>query len=190
VSKQAFVVGIVLVLLIVGSLFVGCGQQGQTGQPPSATPERPSKSPAAPLTSGATGEDVPVVIEAYYPLNEGHKFIADYLLGVGKANPETIRVTVYDMQTQVGREHWANSGLSCAGVFVNGSTRHELQGEGGPEVVNFLQRMDVFWNHEDFEAVLAQEFAKAGKTFNPPPPPVPPEPEETTPAEQSAESGP
>ncbi len=129
---------------------------------------------SAPLTSGAAEGDVPVVIEAYYPLNEGHKFIADYALGVGEANPETVRVTVYDLQSEIGREKWSATGLTCAGIFVNGSTRHELEGEGEPETVDFLQRMGVFWSHEDFEVIVARELEKAGKTFNAPPEPVQP----------------
>lgn len=184
-SKKASIVCTVLILVMIGLLFAGCGQHEAT----TVTPPESSESSPGPLTSGVTGEDVPVVIEAFYPLNEGHKFIADYLLGVGEANPDTIRVAVYDMQTEGGRAKWATSALHCAGVFVNGSTQHQLEGEGEPETVNFLQRMEVFWSHEDFEAVLAQELEKAGKTFNPPPPPVSPEPEETTPAEQPADSG-
>lgn len=123
---------------------------------------------------------LPIAIEAYYPMNESHRFIADYLTSVEAANPGKIKVSVYDMQSDEGRKKWAATGLSCAGVFVNGSTRHELTRNGKTESFDFLQRMDVFWSHEDMEAVLKQLLEKSGETFVAPkyqPKPAPAQPE-------------
>ncbi|MFB3881337.1 MAG: hypothetical protein ACE149_08735 [Armatimonadota bacterium] len=123
------------------------------------------------LTAGCRGGQtaqkpgLPITIEAYYPMNESHKFIADYLKAVEAANPGEIKVSVYDMQSDEGRKKWAATGLSCAGVFVNGSTHHEFTRNGKNESVDFLQRMDVFWPHQDLEAVLTELLAKSGETF-------------------------
>jgi len=152
------------VLLACCLAVAGCGgAETTTAAGPSAGTQIASEAQSAPKP------DVPLVIEAYYPLNPGHQFIADYLKSVEAANPGKVSVTLYDMQTQEGRQKWSAAGLSCAGVFVNGSTRHEIDRDGTKETVDFLQRMDVFWSKDDFETVLTQEMAKAGETFQAPP---------------------
>ncbi len=150
--------------------------------PPSPQPSEPAAEPAKPKTT--------VMIEAYYPLNESHKFIADYLKEMEKANPGQVTVTVYDMQSEEGRKKWAASGLSCAGIFVNGSTHHEITKDGKTEGVDFLQRMDVFFAHEDFETVVKAILEKAGQTFTPPAKePTASKPATTPAAEQSIKEG-
>lgn len=166
-------------LLVMG----GCkGSAPQATAPPAAQPPAVQQPAPTEVAQGA-GEKTPVVIEAYYPLNESHKFIADYLKEIEKANPGKVKVTVYDMQSEEGRKKWSASGLSCAGVFVNGSTRHEITKDGKAETVDFLQRMEVFWSHQDFETVIKDILAKAGETFTPPAKePSAPKAETSTPA--------
>jgi molybdate transport system substrate-binding protein len=123
-----------------------CGCRGGEQPEPESTPPAevagaPSETPAVP--------DAPVVIEAYYPLNPSHQFIADYVLAIGEANPDTVQVTVYDMQSPEGRKKWMTSGLSCAGIFVNGSTEHRIKRGDETETVNLLRRMDVTWTRDD-----------------------------------------
>ncbi len=176
-----------LVVLALAALLACClGAAGCRGGGQTPTAGAPGTS-AAPSES-APKPETPVVIEAYYPLNESHEFIADYLKSVEAANPGTVSVTVYDMQSQEGRRKWSMSGLSCAGVFVNGSTRHEIEREGKTETVDFLQRMDVFWTREDFETVLAQELAKVGESFRAPPQETEAEAGEAEGAEEKAPS--
>lgn len=156
---------IMAVLLACCLAVAGCG-----GGDEATTAAGPAAGAAATSeVQAAAKPDVPVVIEAYYPLNPGHQFIADYLKSVEAANPGKVSVAVYDMQGEEGRAKWTASGLSCAGVFVNGSTRHEIDSDGTKETVDFLQRMDVFWSKDDFETVMAQEMEKAGETFEAPP---------------------
>lgn len=106
-----------------------------------------------------------VEIVAYYPFNPDHQFIVDYLKEFETKYPGQVTVEVNDMQSPEGRQKWATSGLSCAGVFVNGSTRHEIVKDGKTETVDFLKRMDSFWSREDFETVVKEllEKAKAGE---------------------------
>jgi len=153
------------VLLACCLAVAGCrgGGETTTAAGPSAGAQIASEAQSAPKPDAA------VVIEAYYPFNESHQFIADYLKSVEAANPGKVSVTLYDMQTSEGRQKWSAAGLSCAGVFVNGSTRHEIDRDGTKETVDFLQRMDVFWSKDDFETVMTQEMAKAGETFQAPP---------------------
>lgn len=151
------------VTLVVGGCRGGSAPQQQGTVPPAAPPGEPAEPAAAAQTA-----EVPVVIEAYYPLNESHKFIADYLKSVEAANPGKVKVSVYDMQSEEGRRKWAASGLSCAGVFVNGKTSYELTTDGKTETVAFLQRMEVNWTHQDLETVVKQFLEKAGQMFSSP----------------------
>jgi len=179
-GKKLVVIGLIVVLAL-SVLAAGCKGRGgapqQAGNPVAPGPGTAAKpvgtapSPAAPGAAApaqpteAQKSAVPIEIVAYYPFNESHKFIADYLKSVEAANPGKVKVTVYDMQTEEGRKKWEKSGLSCAGVFVNGSTHQEITRNGKKEGVDFLQRMGVFWSHDDFETVLKQILRKAGQTF-------------------------
>ncbi len=174
-GKRLAIIGLIVVLAL--AALAGCsGKSGATQQATNpAAPGQgaaiPAGAPAAAGTAAATQPAkvdkwaVPIEIVAYYPFNESHKFIADYLKSVEKANPGNIKVSVYDMQTEDGRKKWETSGLSCAGVFVNGSTTFDLMTNGKKETVAFLQRMDVYWTHQDFERVLTEILQKAGKKF-------------------------
>jgi len=157
----------VAIALSVALVTAGCRTGGGT-QEVSTPPASAGQPQATPMATAEEKPAAPVVIEAYYPLNESHKFIADYLKSVEEANPGKIHVTVYDMQSEEGRRKWAASGLSCAGVFVNGKTSYELTTEGETETVAFLQRMEVNWTHQDFETVVKQILEKAGQTFTSP----------------------
>lgn len=139
------------------------------------------------LLSSCGAKKPTVVVEAYYPLNEGHQFIVDYLHEIEKANAGKVMVTIYDMQEEEGRKKWADSGLSCAGIFVNGSTHHEIIKDGKTESVDFLQRLDVFFAREDFETVIKTILENAGQSFSPPAKQPPSsQPETTRPAEEGA----
>jgi ABC-type glycerol-3-phosphate transport system substrate-binding protein len=166
IGKKLVLIGVIA--LLAGLVVAGCGaKEKASGQPVANAPAQTAPEEPQPTSAAAP---VAVDIVAYYPFNESHQFIADYLKQVEKLNPGNVRVTLYDMQTPEGRKKWSTSGLSCAGVFVNGSTRQEIdRGGGKTETVDFLQRMDVFWAKDDFETVLKQILAKDGKTFNAPP---------------------
>ncbi len=133
------VLGLVL-LVIVGLTATGC----------RTVPEPPATAPEV-----AAEPEMPVVIVAYYPGNEGHRYIFDYLAEVASAHPGQVSLEVVDMATPEGREKWQETGLSCAGVFVNGDTRQYItNADGDTRTVDFLKRMDVFWTRDDFETVV------------------------------------
>jgi hypothetical protein len=152
------VIALGVTMLLACCLAVGGCRGGKEQAPPEEVEGAPSE----------TASDVPVLIEAYYPLNPGHQFIADYVSAIGEANPETVQVVVYDMQSPEGREKWMTTGLSCAGVFVNGSTGHQIKRGDKVETVHFLRRMDVSWTREDLLTVIQQELDKVGATLVPP----------------------
>lgn len=140
---------IVLLLVAIGFFF----QENRKRQ--QAPPPAPPVTAAKPQESGSA--NAPIKAVAFYPLNEGHKFIADYLLKFAEEHPDQIHVTVYDMQSPDGMKQWQSSGLTCAGVLVNGKTKHSVKrADGKTEEVDFVKRMGVNWQQEDFEALVKQ----------------------------------
>jgi hypothetical protein len=159
----------------------GCG--ASTGEYSSGGNEPPAE-----IEGGRHHDsDAPVLIEAYYPLNESHQFIADYLLEIGDLNPGKVEVIVVDWQTEEGREKLKQTDLQCSGVYLNGSTTHELETPDGIKTVKFLKRLDVFWTREDFEAVARRELAKVGEDFQAPEPPEKATPDEEKPEAESSD---
>ena len=147
-TRELHLVLVLVLVAIVGLAATGC----QTAPEPSATAPEVAAEP-----------ETPVVIVAYYPLTEGHQYIADYLRELESAHPGQVSVEVVDMQSPEGRERWQDTGLSCAGVFVNGDTRHHITVDGETRTVDFLKRMDVFWTREDFEAVVNDLLGETGQ---------------------------
>jgi ABC-type glycerol-3-phosphate transport system substrate-binding protein len=156
--RRLVIVGLIALLGL--SLAIGGCQTAETTATEPSASEPSSEQPAV---QAAQEPDVPVFIEAFYPLNEGHMFIAEYLREFEDRYPGEVKVVIHDMQTEEGRQAWAKTGLNCAGVFVNGSTRHTIERDGESETVDFLQRLDVFWTREDFETVVGQLLAEAGE---------------------------
>jgi len=140
--------------------FAGCGGAREAADQPAPTPE-PVAQPEAEVEAAAV-----VTIEAYYPLNEEHQYIADYLEELEDRYQGKVGVQIWDTATTEGRKKWMESGLTCMGVFVNGKTTHEITREGEQQKVSFLKRMDLFWDREDLELVVKQlldEDAKQGE---------------------------
>ena len=152
---------LVLALLVVALVAAGCAGSKTTNT--AGTPGTTAKGPGGAGGPGATAAKA-VNLVAYYPLNKDHKYIADYLVALGKQYPDKMSVEVNDMQSADGRKKWSKSGLSCAGVFINGKTRWEVLRDGKKENVDFLKRMGSFWDKADFEAVVKQVMADPSKT--------------------------
>lgn len=120
-----------------------------------------SRPGASPPASGP-GPSAKVVLEAYYPFNESHQFIADYLQSLPEKYGPDVVVELIDMETDEGHARWEKTGLSCGGVFVNGKTSATITEEGQTREVKFLSRMDVQWQRRDLEKVIEQELRRTG----------------------------
>ncbi|MBL7130007.1 MAG: molybdate ABC transporter substrate-binding protein [Candidatus Omnitrophica bacterium] len=106
---------------------------------------------------------VAVKIEAYFPFNEEHKFIADYLKTFEKKFPGKVSLRLIDFRSPDGYDQWRKSGLSCGGVLINGMSAFDIETPDGPKTIRFLRRLDTFWTREDFEKVLLSEIKKIQK---------------------------
>lgn len=157
-QRVRLTVMLVILALVAIGLFYQESMKRRAAPPVPSAPPAPS---AKPLTAGNT--DAPIKVNAFYPLNEGHKFIGDYLIAFAKAHPDQVYVTVTDMQSQEGRKAWEGSGLTCAGVLVNGTTKHELKRNGKTETVDLTKRMGINWQQQDFEDLVKQLLAAKDK---------------------------
>ena len=158
------VVAVVVAMLICGLVGLGCrGEPPVALKPDAPSLPGPSEASAAAAVVVVGEPDAPVTIMAFYPLNEGHQFIADYVQEFAEAHSEHVYLEVIDFRTSEGMVAWQDTGLACAGVLVNGTTVHEIKRDGGEvETVNFIKRLGVNWTKEDFETVVTQLLAEAG----------------------------
>jgi cell division septation protein DedD len=97
-----------------------------------------------------------VTLVAYYPFNESHKPSVDLAQSMAQKFPGKVAVEAYDFTTQEGREKWYTSGLSCAGILVNGKTDWPVVRGGKPETVSFQKREGILWTADDLQAVVKQ----------------------------------
>jgi hypothetical protein len=121
------------------------------------SPAKAVASPAKPIVKAK----VPVVIQAYYPLNANHKYIAEYLTKFAKSHPKEVSIEIIDFQTSEGRKRWEKSGLTCAGLIINGKTTWDVKRGKRVDTIAFEKKMDVFWGRDDFEALVKQLVAKS-----------------------------
>jgi len=101
-----------------------------------------------------------VKIEAYYPFNEEHKFVGDYLKTFEKKYPEKVSVRLIDFRTSEGYDEWRKTGLSCGGILINDKSEFDIDSSDGKKTIRFLRRVDTFWSREDFEKVIEVEIKK------------------------------
>lgn len=142
---------------------VGCARPGPS-PPPSAKVANDAQGKglsSAEVPKASSPASAQVVIEAYYPFNEKHQFIADYLRTLPKKYGPDVSVELIDMESEEGHARWEKTGLSCGGVFVNGKTSAILTKEGKPLKAHFLGRMDVQWQRSDLEKAIEQELERA-----------------------------
>jgi hypothetical protein len=162
-SGRNSVVALIVAVLICGLVGLGCrGEQSIVVEPDVPSLPGPSAASAAAAAVTVGNPDAPVKLMAFYPLNEGHQFIADYVQEFAEAHSEHVYLEVIDFRTSEGMVVWQDTGLSCAGVLVNGTTVHEIERDGEIETVNFIKRLGVNWTKEDFETVVNQLLAEAG----------------------------
>jgi len=111
--------------------------------------------------SALAQKEIPkVVIEAYYPFNEEHIFMKDYLESfAGKYNGK-VKVECIDFRDDEGYVRWRKTGLTCGGILINGKNKFKIDIDGQPKDIEFIKRMDMFWTKDELEAVVKQELEK------------------------------
>lgn len=165
-DKGMLVPGLVM-LAMCCLLAAGCGGEQTAAPTTPAAPAEPGAGVIGDIPTEATfvkmgPEDAVVELVAFYPEDEGHKFIVDYLKEFAEAHPDSVSLAAVDFRTPAGFEVWQPTGLGCAGVLVNGKTEWEIGTDGKTEKVSFTKRMGVLWTEEDFEQVANKLLREAG----------------------------
>ena len=111
----------------------------------------------------ASLEETQVIVEAYYPFNEEHLFIKDYLLSLETKYKGKIKVDCIDFRSDAGYTRWRKTSLNCAGIFINGKNKFKIETKGQIKEIEFIRTMDVFWTKEDLEAVIERELISLEK---------------------------
>jgi len=101
-----------------------------------------------------------VIIQAYYPFNEEHIFIKDYLETLPVKYNGQVKVECVDFRNDEGYVLWRKTGLACGGILINGKYKFTINQKGSPKEVEFLKRIDLTWTKDDLDAAINQELEK------------------------------
>jgi hypothetical protein len=111
--------------------------------------------------SALAQKEIPkVVIEAYYPFNEEHLFMKDYLESLSARYNGKVKIECIDFRDDAGYVRWRKTGLECGGILINGKNKFTINVQGHPKEVEFLKRMDMFWTKDDLESLIQRELEK------------------------------
>ncbi|MBD3292436.1 MAG: molybdate ABC transporter substrate-binding protein [Armatimonadia bacterium] len=98
-----------------------------------------------------------VVVEAYYPDNEGHREIKDMLARLEEEHGSAVSTEFIDFQSDEGFERWQAAGLTCGAVLINGERNVTLTEDGRERQVSFTMGPGTYWTEEDLKAVVAEQ---------------------------------
>ncbi|MBU0548201.1 MAG: molybdate ABC transporter substrate-binding protein [Candidatus Omnitrophica bacterium] len=101
-----------------------------------------------------------VNIQAYYPFNEEHLYIKDYLETLPQKFNGEVKVECVDFRSDEGYVLWRKTGLSCGGILINGKYKFSINKDGQAKEVEFLKKIDLFWTKDELEAAIKQELGK------------------------------
>jgi len=93
-----------------------------------------------------------VRLEAYYPLNKGHREMADLVLSFADRYPGKVYTRVADFRWGRGQRLWTEAGLTCGCIQINGRTDFLLRGHKEP--TSFTQKIDVNWTKAELEQAV------------------------------------
>ncbi|NIM05374.1 MAG: hypothetical protein GTO55_04640 [Armatimonadetes bacterium] len=155
---RVFIAFAVLSILMI--MAFGCGPQEDT-----TTDGTPSTGPRVATTETAKyvyGPDTAKVqIEAYYPLNEKHTKMMEFLVAMVDKYPDKVQVTLWDFRTPEGGEACKEAfGKICGGIRINGKSDFTVDIEGESKEINTLGGEWVYWTKPEVEAAVAQVVAE------------------------------
>ena len=151
--------GLVLTLLVGGCPKREAAPPDPTrAAPPVASQPAPGASEFCDFKGGPDTAAVKVV--AYYPGR--HEDTIAAVKRLLAAFPEDASVEVVDWRRPEGLKRRDASGLTCAGVTINGKNAFDVELQGKMAKVLFVRAIDGEWTEEDLIAAVKQEVAKAG----------------------------
>jgi len=101
-----------------------------------------------------------VLIQAYFPFNEEHLYIKDYLETLPQKFNGLVKVECVDFRSDEGYVLWRKTGLSCGGILINGKNKFSINKDGKEKEVEFFKKIDLFWTKDELEQAVKQELGK------------------------------
>jgi len=143
------------VLGIFAILLVGCGTKTTTLPSNEAPPPRISLNQTPKLTHGP--EAAKVHIEAFFPLNEKHLKIVEFLNSLADKYPGKVKVAAWDFRTEEGGKETEKAfGKICGGMRINGKSDFKVMMNGKLREISIMDGEWVTWTKPEVEASLAQ----------------------------------
>jgi molybdate transport system substrate-binding protein len=145
-----------LALCVCIAFAVGCNKEESTPTPVG----RPGGLGAGGGGGGGapTGDGVQVV--AYYPGNPGHDYIKEILAGIQEEFGDDVSTRFVDFTSDEGSKEWAEAGLSCGSILVNGQQQFDFERDGEQVSVYFAMGEGGEWTRDDLKAVVAMAVEK------------------------------
>jgi len=154
------------------TLMAGCGREEPSRPAPPAVAV-PAKKPAEAMTQSCSPETgttnlcnfkggpatAKVKVEAYYPGR--HEDTLAAVKDLLTEFPDKVQIEIVDWRTEEGLKRRDATGLTCAGVMINGRNAFELEVDGTKSKVLFVRGIDGEWTKADLQAAVRQELAAA-----------------------------
>jgi hypothetical protein len=106
-------------------------------------------------------EDALVKVVAYYPGR--HEDTLAAVKGLLEAFPEKVSVEIVDWRHPEGLRRRDETGMSCAGVMINGKNVFELQIDGKTTNVMFIRGLNGEWTAAELHAAVKQQLEAVAK---------------------------
>ena len=154
-------------LLLVGAMLLaaGCKRGGDTGEQSLVAPKAPPKTakaaePAGELGPGVFKLDGFVCVTAFYPGNDDHKWVPDYLQKLAEQYPDTVKTRFVAFNTDEGATEWQEAGLECGTWFIDGESEVTFTADGKEKTVWFVKEQGGEWTEADLFAAVADRVSK------------------------------
>ena len=151
---------VTITALLLAAALVGCKSQPAEVTPPAQTAAQAPKPDIDIPASLPEAKDAKVLVQAFYPLNEGHAEVVAAVRGLEGKFKGKVRTEIYDIRFPDEKpedfKKWQATGFApCAGIMIN--DKHELMVDTGkgPETVLFEKAMGGMWTQEQLEKAVA-----------------------------------
>jgi hypothetical protein len=140
-------------------LVAGCAQTTTTSEGTPPQERQVAEAETAKYTYGT--DTAKVHIEAFFPLNEKHTKMVEFLTLMPDKYPDKVRVTIWDFRTDEGGARCKEVfGKICGGILINGKSDFTVTIDGKPKEVSTLGGEWVSWTKPEVEAAVAQVVAE------------------------------
>ncbi|MDX9978860.1 MAG: hypothetical protein RBU25_02320 [Lentisphaeria bacterium] len=145
------------------ALLVGWGCSRNDEKPEQAATPASQSAPEGMQYCDFKGgpEDAPVKVEAFYPGR--HEDTLEAVKGLLQAFPGQVAVEIVDWRHAEGLGRRDATGLTCAGVMINGKNLFELEIDGKTTKVMFIRGLDGEWTAAELHAAVKQQLEAVAK---------------------------